>query len=91
MCDSSHRSIWTTQCPGRGREKYPQLSYDSDLNNYNDGITIVPMYLEDSIMSKHVVLMKFTEGLGSALAPYLKQQLSALLPAPDVMRLITDL
>ncbi|MFQ6026966.1 MAG: phosphate--acyl-ACP acyltransferase, partial [Dehalococcoidia bacterium] len=37
------------------------------------------------------ILMKFTEGLGSALAPYLRKQLSALLPAQEVMKLITDL
>ena len=37
------------------------------------------------------ILMKFTEGLGSALVPYLKNQLSTLLPAPDVMKIITDL
>jgi glycerol-3-phosphate acyltransferase PlsX len=37
------------------------------------------------------ILMKFTEGLGSALAPYLKDQLATLLPAPEVLKLVTDL
>ena len=37
------------------------------------------------------ILMKFTEGLGSALAPYLKDQLATLLSAPEVLKLVTKL
>ncbi len=37
------------------------------------------------------ILLKFTEGLGSALAPYLHKQLSQVLPPQDVIRIISEL
>ena len=37
------------------------------------------------------ILIKFTEGLGSALAPYLHNQLSQLLPPQDVIKIISEL
>ncbi len=37
------------------------------------------------------ILIKFTEGLGSALAPYLHKQLSHLLPPQDVIKIISEL
>ena len=37
------------------------------------------------------ILIKFTEGLGSALAPYLHKQLSQLLPPQDVIKIISEL
>ena len=37
------------------------------------------------------ILLKFTEGLGSALAPYLHRQLSQLLPPQDVIKIISEL
>ena len=37
------------------------------------------------------ILLKFTEGFGSALAPYLAKQLSARLPADEVAEIISDL
>jgi glycerol-3-phosphate acyltransferase PlsX len=36
------------------------------------------------------ILMKFTEGLGSALGSYLQKQLSALLPPQDVLKLTSE-
>ena len=37
------------------------------------------------------ILLKFTEGFGSALAPYLAKQLSPLLPSEQVTEIISDL
>ncbi len=37
------------------------------------------------------ILLKFTEGLGSALAPYLTEHLSARLPSDEVAEIISDL
>ena len=37
------------------------------------------------------ILMKFTEGLGSALGPFLHKQLSQVLPADDLTQLTSDL
>jgi phosphate acyltransferase len=37
------------------------------------------------------ILMKFTEGLGSALGSYLQKQLSSLLPPQDVVKLTSEL